>query len=541
MPGLSFGKQSQNRRSGLWWVPIVLIVISVMLITLCVRFGNSGPFAVARGVVQTVTKPVERVCSLVSTPFSNIGAIDVDEEVARLKEENSQLRTLVAELEEYRQQDQRLTAMMQFADIYGLETLSAEVVSTTTGWDRTATINKGSRDGVRVGMAVMSTCGLYGQVESVTDASSVVRLINDANSSVAAMVQNSRAHGILHGAYDGTLTLEYVPIDMTVGEGDIVIASGSGGVYPRGIVIGTVRTIETDSSKLYHRIIVEPLFNIESCEEVLVLTGNETETERILNEELLQTIIDSANSVNASSAQVGAVAKALLNEANEAYRAAEEQRQAAERAAREPDQVAKRAPGPARAEVARMSKQVVYAITIVLCILLQAGISPAIAIMGCSPNFLLIPVLLISMRSGTGMGSIAGFLLGLLYDLMGSGTIGCMALVFTLIAFIVGVAGESMDLLTPVATIIVAALSSLILEVGYGIAAILTSSEGGGVMSTMLSYSLPSALYTAVFAVIALVTISLVIADDNAGMPTHLGERRDGGMRGGPRMKSRLK
>ena len=120
MPGLSFGKQSQNRRSGLWWVPIVLIVISVMLITLCVRFGNSGPFAVARGVVQTVTKPVERVCSLVSTPFSNIGAIDVDEEVARLKEENSQLRTLVAELEEYRQQDQRLTAMMQFADIYGL-------------------------------------------------------------------------------------------------------------------------------------------------------------------------------------------------------------------------------------------------------------------------------------------------------------------------------------------------------------------------------------------------------------------------------------
>ena len=98
-----------------------------------------------------------------------------------------------------------------------------------------------------------------------------------------------------------------------------------------------------------------------------------------------------------------------------------------------------------------------------------------------------------------------------------------------------------MDLLTPVATIIVAALSSLILEVGYGIAAILTSSEGGGVMSTMLSYSLPSALYTAVFAVIALVTISLVIADDNAGMPTHLGERRDGGMRGGPRMKSRLK
>ena len=191
--------------------------------------------------------------------------------------------------------------------------------------------------------------------------------------------------------------------------------------------------------------------------------------------------------------------------------------------------------------VVPVSKQIVYLVTIVLCILLQAGVSPAIAILGCSPNFLLIPVLLISMRSGTGAGSITGFALGLFYDLMGSGTIGCMALVFTLIAFVVGVAGESMDLLMPIATIIVAILSSLITEIGYGIAAILTSSEGGGVMSTMLSYSLPSSLYTAVFAVLALVTIGLVIADDNAGMPTHLGERREGGMRNMSRMKSRLK
>lgn len=334
MPGLSFSNQSQNRRSGLWWVPIVLIIISVMLITLCVRFGSSGPFAVARTVVQTVTKPIEQVCSVISAPFSNIGAQTPDEEIARLEEENSQLRTLVAELEEYRQQDQRLTAMMQFSDIYGLETLSAEVISTSSGWDRTATVNKGARDGVRVGMGVISSCGLYGQIETVTESTSVVRLINDANSSVSAMVQNARARGVLHGAYDGTLTLEYVPIDTTIGEGDIVIASGDGGAYPRGIVIGTVRAIEADSSKLYHRITVEPVFNIEACEEVLILTGNETETQRILNEELLQTIVDSANSVRASSAQVGAVAKALLNEANERYKAAEAQRKAEEEAAR---------------------------------------------------------------------------------------------------------------------------------------------------------------------------------------------------------------
>ncbi len=312
MPGLSFN-QSQNRRPGFWWIPVVLIIISVMLITLCVRLEGGGPFAVARGAVQTVTKPLEGVCSVISTPFRNIGASGESEEVAKLEKENSQLRTLVAELEEYRQQDQRLAAMSEFLDIYGLETLSGEVMSTTSGWDRTATINKGSKDGVRVGMGVMSSCGLFGQVEAVTNDTCTVRLINDANSSVSAMVQNSRAHGILHGAYDGTLTLEYVPVEKSVGKGDIVITSGSGGAYPRGIVIGTVRAIETDSSKLYHRITVDPIYSIDSCEEVFILTGNQTETASIIDEALLQTIMDNTNTVRSEASS--AIAVALLHNA----------------------------------------------------------------------------------------------------------------------------------------------------------------------------------------------------------------------------------
>ena len=70
MPGLSFSNQSQNARPNLWWIPVVLIVISVMLITLCVRFEGGGPFAVARGVVHTITKPIESVSSVISTPLN---------------------------------------------------------------------------------------------------------------------------------------------------------------------------------------------------------------------------------------------------------------------------------------------------------------------------------------------------------------------------------------------------------------------------------------------------------------------------------------
>ena len=187
-----------------------------------------------------------------------------------------------------------------------------------------------------------------------------------------------------------------------------------------------------------------------------------------------------------------------------------------------------------------LSKQAVYLITFILCAVLQAGVAPAIAIAGCSPNFLLIPVLLVSLRSGSGAGGATGFFMGLLYDLMGSGTIGCMALVFTITALVVGFLGASMDMNTPVTAAILAVASSLFVELVYAIVAVLTSSEGGGALSTVLSYSLPTALYTAVFAVIALLTIGLVVADETTGMPARLGERR-GKTRNMPRMKSRLK
>ena len=151
-------------------------------------------------------------------------------------------------------------------------------------------------------MGVMSSCGLYGQVESVSSGTSVVRLITDADSSVSAMIQGTRSTGIITGSYDGTLVMEYVDAESSVGEGDIVITSGAGGTYPRGIVVGTVASVEKDSSKMYHRIIVTPISSIRNCEEVLVLTGNEDATKSLVDQELLDSIL---SPVMGTSAQQG--------------------------------------------------------------------------------------------------------------------------------------------------------------------------------------------------------------------------------------------
>ncbi len=159
-----------------------------------------------------------------------------------------------------------------------------------------------------------------------------------------------------------------------------------------------------------------------------------------------------------------------------------------------------------------LSKPIAYSITFVVCILLQACIAPNIAIFGASPNFLLIPVLLVALHSGIGFASIAGFLLGLLYDGMNSGTIGCMALVFVLIAWAIGAIAGNMDTDSISLALIFAAVGSFISELLYTIAVLLISTDNSGALTAIVQHALPAFLYTAVFACIALATITLVMA-----------------------------
>ena len=156
-------------------------------------------------------------------------------------------------------------------------------------------------------------------------------------------------------------------------------------------------------------------------------------------------------------------------------------------------------------------------------------------------NFLLIPVLLVTLRSGQDAGAIAGFFCGLLFDLMGNGTIGCMALVFTIAALVVGFLGNGLDLTTPMAVSVVAVISAFFVEIAYALVVILISAENGGSVSTVFAYSLPSALYSAVFAVIALLSIGVLLGRENSSMYGRIGGQIGGSAKNIPRSKSRLR
>jgi rod shape-determining protein MreC len=120
-------------------------------------------------------------------------------------------------------------------------------------------------------MPVIGPQGLLGQTVQVAGSSARVRLITDQRSGVAAMVQGTRSVGIVHGTLDAGLRMDFVSREASVTAGDTIVTSGLGGVYPKGLVIGEVTSVEEDPSALYLRIDVAPTSGVGRLEEVLVV------------------------------------------------------------------------------------------------------------------------------------------------------------------------------------------------------------------------------------------------------------------------------
>jgi rod shape-determining protein MreC len=262
---------------------VILCLLSIALMTIWAREGVAGPLHQVKAGVETVTTPLKTVGSVIAAPFIAVGdffgGLTTDATtVEELRKQNEELQSQVIRMEEYRQENERLSSLLKLKDAYRLDSVGARVIGTSSdSWNRVLTINKGSIAGFEVGMPVLSANGLIGQIESVSPASSVVRLITDEASGVSAFLQSSRTEGVLSGSVDGVLYLEYIPLSVTVEPGYAVITSGAGGVYPKGIPIGEVATVKSSDSDVYQTITVKPVTRVATYEEVLVLVGSEAE------------------------------------------------------------------------------------------------------------------------------------------------------------------------------------------------------------------------------------------------------------------------
>ncbi|MBM6868819.1 rod shape-determining protein MreC [Collinsella tanakaei] len=258
---------------------IVLCVLSVLLLTFYIREGDTGPIHAVRSGVVTVTSPLKMAGSVIASPFNALGNIFSNltasqETLSDLRDQNAELTAKVAELSEAQETATRLEALVGLQSTYNLQSTAARIIGgSSDAWTQTVTIDKGSADGFTVGMPVCNAYGVIGQITECALNVSTVLLINDETSGVAAMIQSSRAQGMLRGQPDGSLRLEYVPAEAEVKVGDIVITSGIGGVFPKGLPLGTVTSVEKSDNDVYYTISVRTQSSTENNEEVLVITS----------------------------------------------------------------------------------------------------------------------------------------------------------------------------------------------------------------------------------------------------------------------------
>jgi rod shape-determining protein MreC len=195
-----------------------------------------------------------------------------------VRNDNEALRGRVRELEVALQRQRELAGesaqlrkMLELRDRVGMPTRAAEVIGTSPTADfRTVTIDRGTSDGVRADMAVVSAAGAVGRVVMGARHAAKVQLLVDRSAAVAVMVERSRAQGIALGSGESVLRLEYVAASADLVTGDVVVTSGIDGIYPPGFMVGRIEGIERLGGT-FREIRVRPAVDFSNLEQVLVV------------------------------------------------------------------------------------------------------------------------------------------------------------------------------------------------------------------------------------------------------------------------------
>lgn len=262
---------------------LLVAVLLVCLSLLTVQARGRGTSA-AGEVVGTLLTPVQSVLAKVHRGAVGLwtGYTDwkvVRRENAALRAEAEQLRVQALRTGETEQENARLRRLLALRERLPLATLSGEVIGREAGgWVRALTINQGSRSGIAQQTPVIVPEGLVGRVVQVRTGASVVQLLNDPNSTVGAAVQRTRTPGLVEGDAGGVLRFKFMARDGTqVGPGDLIVTSGLGNLFPKGLPVGRVVAVEDKGSALFHFAVLAPAVDFARVEEVLLLTGETTQ------------------------------------------------------------------------------------------------------------------------------------------------------------------------------------------------------------------------------------------------------------------------
>ncbi len=193
-----------------------------------------------------------------------------------LKKEIDFLNEKIFEGLQTKEENLRLKGLLEFVENRMEKRIMAQIVAFDSSRDyKVIRINKGLRDGLIPYSPVVTSMGLVGYVYRLTDYYADILTILDTNNRVDAIVDRTRTHGILEGYSDDTCLMKYISRSEGIILGDVVLSSGLGRIYPKGVNIGTITRVERESDGITQHVEVTPNVNFARLEEVVVLIQNQ--------------------------------------------------------------------------------------------------------------------------------------------------------------------------------------------------------------------------------------------------------------------------
>lgn len=254
-----------------------LTIISILLILAIVTFLLPKPITknIKMGFVSFARPLLQGMNRTGTAVKNNVGGIltyrITIRENRRLISVVDDLKKRIVDLREASDENKRLRELLAFKETSDREIMPAQIIGwDSSPWSKTILINKGAKEGLSPNAAVVSSSGLVGRIIELGPRVARVILITDPNSRVGAIIQRTREQGAVEGRGE-LCRMKYLSPEAEVEQGDVVISSGKGGIYPKGMVIGKIVKVAESADGLFQTAIVQPAVNFSKLEEVLCL------------------------------------------------------------------------------------------------------------------------------------------------------------------------------------------------------------------------------------------------------------------------------
>ena len=259
------------------------IVITIIILILIVVFSNSDrEISFLENAASKLVMPVQNGLTYLKNKISSNDTFFTDintlkEENQDLKKKNSELEQSLRELENIKSENETLKEYLGLTEKYGeYKTIPAYIINKDiSNYAKTIVINVGSDDGIKENMTVIADQGLVGHVVSVTKNTAKVTTIVDTSSSVSCSLSTTEESVVCKGTLEEESALKamYIPDEEGIIQGDSVETSGLGGIYPKGIHVGTIKKIMNTKNTTDRYAIVEKAVDFNKLDTVLVITN----------------------------------------------------------------------------------------------------------------------------------------------------------------------------------------------------------------------------------------------------------------------------